>query len=272
MFDMQKVGVAIASLRREADMTQMELADRLGISYQAVSSWERGNTMPDISKLPELAEIFGVSINRLLGQENPIVESAAAGKLEEHLNAVRMVDVQQLEEAAPLLRPRQVQSAAERLPDNLKFSDAADLFPFIGREMVDRLLENLDEKLTINELTAAAPFAGRQTLDRLVCGILEDGAKPTFREIESIIVFLSRSTADQLAGKLLEEGAKPTFREIESIIVFLSRSVVDQLLLQLDEPVTFEMLRRIAPFAGKHTLETLIAGSFSQSAEQSETE
>ena len=39
-------------------MTQMELADRMGISFQVVSNWERGNSMPDISKLPELAEIF----------------------------------------------------------------------------------------------------------------------------------------------------------------------------------------------------------------------
>ena len=65
MFDMQNTGRIIAFLRRDADMTQMELADRLGISYQAVSSWERGSTMPDISKLPELAEIFGVSIDKI---------------------------------------------------------------------------------------------------------------------------------------------------------------------------------------------------------------
>lgn len=44
-------------------MTQMELADKLDISFQAVSNWERGNTMPDISKFPELAEIFHISVD-----------------------------------------------------------------------------------------------------------------------------------------------------------------------------------------------------------------
>ena len=59
-FNMDQIGRKISNLRREQNMTQMELADKLGISFQAVSNWERGNTMPDISKLPELAEIFHV--------------------------------------------------------------------------------------------------------------------------------------------------------------------------------------------------------------------
>lgn len=43
MFNMQKIGNQISSLRKKQNMTQMELADRLGISYQAVSNWERGD-------------------------------------------------------------------------------------------------------------------------------------------------------------------------------------------------------------------------------------
>ena len=42
MFNMQEVGRTISDLRKKNNMTQMELAERLGISYQAVSSWERG--------------------------------------------------------------------------------------------------------------------------------------------------------------------------------------------------------------------------------------
>lgn len=69
MFDMLKVGRNIVRLRGLAGLTQMGLADKLGISYQAVSNWERGNSMPDISKLPQLAEIFGVGIDEILGEE-----------------------------------------------------------------------------------------------------------------------------------------------------------------------------------------------------------
>ncbi len=83
MFDMQKIGKRIVSLRKEKNMTQMELADKLGISFQAVSNWERGNSMPDISKLPELAEIFGVTLDELLGEKSPLIEAAVEDRLEE---------------------------------------------------------------------------------------------------------------------------------------------------------------------------------------------
>ena len=66
MFDVQIVGRKIGKLRKKCNLTQMELADRMGVSYQAVSNWERGSSMPDISKLPELAGIFGVSVDSLL--------------------------------------------------------------------------------------------------------------------------------------------------------------------------------------------------------------
>ena len=67
MFDMQQVGSRISKLRKSIGITQTGLADRLGISFQAVSNWERGVSMPDISKLKELSEIFGVTVDEILG-------------------------------------------------------------------------------------------------------------------------------------------------------------------------------------------------------------
>lgn len=66
MFDLTQVGLYIATRRRDFAMTQMELADRMDVSYQAVSSWERGQTMPDISKLLELAAVLGTTVDGLL--------------------------------------------------------------------------------------------------------------------------------------------------------------------------------------------------------------
>ena len=59
------IGTRIKSLRLTASMTQEQLAQRLGVSAQAVSKWESGTNMPDILLLPELSVIFGVSIDEL---------------------------------------------------------------------------------------------------------------------------------------------------------------------------------------------------------------
>ncbi|MCL2548235.1 MAG: helix-turn-helix domain-containing protein [Symbiobacteriaceae bacterium] len=67
MLEMKEFGKNIARLRRLANMTQMRLAEELQVSFQAVSNWERGLTLPDITKLPELAQLFTVSIDELFG-------------------------------------------------------------------------------------------------------------------------------------------------------------------------------------------------------------
>jgi transcriptional regulator with XRE-family HTH domain len=64
MFDLDE---RVSTLRKKRNLTQSKLAELLSISPQAISSWERGETMPDITKLSELADILGVSVDGLLG-------------------------------------------------------------------------------------------------------------------------------------------------------------------------------------------------------------
>ena len=59
------VGKNIKQLRLHKKMTQSQLAERLGVSSQAVSKWEKDINAPDIALLPEIAKIFGVSIDDL---------------------------------------------------------------------------------------------------------------------------------------------------------------------------------------------------------------
>ena len=65
-----ELGRKIKQLRYKAAMTQEQLAEKLNIGAQSVSKWENGVTMPDISLLPLLAEIFGVSIDDLFDLTN----------------------------------------------------------------------------------------------------------------------------------------------------------------------------------------------------------
>lgn len=55
-----------AEIRKKHQLTQAEVAEKLGVSFQAVSLWERGETMPDIEKVVEIATVFGVTTDWLL--------------------------------------------------------------------------------------------------------------------------------------------------------------------------------------------------------------
>ena len=60
----------LINLRKKAGMSQEDLALKLGVSRQSVSKWEGAQSIPDISKIIELSQIFGVSTDYLLGREN----------------------------------------------------------------------------------------------------------------------------------------------------------------------------------------------------------
>ena len=69
------IGKRIALLRKEKGMTQEDLANAMGVSPQAVSKWENDQTCPDISALPKLSKLLGVTVDELLEgkQELPAV-------------------------------------------------------------------------------------------------------------------------------------------------------------------------------------------------------
>jgi len=67
--DQEKIGKFIAECRKEKGMTQNELAGKLGVTDKAVSKWENGRCMPDISLLRTLTEELGITINELLSGE-----------------------------------------------------------------------------------------------------------------------------------------------------------------------------------------------------------
>jgi len=66
MFNIAKVGAYITILRKSKKMTQGKLAEILGISHQAVSNWERGAALPDITLLLDLANALGTTVDNLL--------------------------------------------------------------------------------------------------------------------------------------------------------------------------------------------------------------
>ena len=72
--DQIKIGKFISSCRKEQEMTQSALAEKLGISDRAVSKWETGKSMPDSGIMLELCELLHINVNELLSGEKIMAE------------------------------------------------------------------------------------------------------------------------------------------------------------------------------------------------------
>lgn len=62
----QTFGATVAALRKERGMTQLDLAEQMGVTDKAVSKWERDLSLPDTASLPKLAETLGVTVDELM--------------------------------------------------------------------------------------------------------------------------------------------------------------------------------------------------------------
>ena len=71
-----KIGEFISSQRKMKNLTQAALAEKLGITDRAVSKWERGKGLPDVSIMLDLCEIFGITVNELLSGEEISMENS----------------------------------------------------------------------------------------------------------------------------------------------------------------------------------------------------
>lgn len=170
MFDMKSIGRKIASLRKEKGFTQMELADRMGVSFQAISNWERGETMPDISKLPALSELFGVSIDTLLGRtrHTRIIENILEGSERD-----KPVTADEFEEIVPILT-----------------SEQADVI------IKEDILEGIEEEdgIDVSQLKKIACHLDEDDLAALSIKILDNGGR-----MGSILPFACYMGEDGLA-------------------------------------------------------------------------
>ena len=78
------IGEFISACRKEKGLTQMQLAEKLNITNRAVSKWETGKSMPDVSLMLDLCDILGITVNELLSGERIIMEDYQK-KAEENL-------------------------------------------------------------------------------------------------------------------------------------------------------------------------------------------
>ena len=82
-----RIGANIAAYRKRDGLTQASLAEKLNYSDKAVSKWERGESVPDVLTLMQLAELFGITVNELVCDPNALPENSDS-KLEKAMTQV----------------------------------------------------------------------------------------------------------------------------------------------------------------------------------------
>ena len=260
MFQMQQVGARIAALRRERDMTQMALADRMGVSHQAVSKWERGDSMPDIAALPQLAQVFGTTVDYLLsGNTPPSREVRIVDDIIEHgvANMSQPVNAEELAHVAPLLKPSQVREAVGSVKA-FDLEQLAGLAPFLDRDLLDELVQKAANASSLEDVAAIAPFVSREVLDKLA----QDTADAhSLEDIAAIAPFVSREVLDKLAQDTADAHS---LEDVAAIAPFVSREVLDELARTAVGEFGLEGIGCLAPFINKSTLRELVLGVLSK--------
>lgn len=244
-------GSKLAEARKAKDMTQMELADKLGISFQAVSSWERGNSMPDISKLPELAQILDITIDELLGKSAPLIDSVIAGNAENYIEE-NDVSVDEIIEAAPIMKPSQTENIAAKMSEKRSLSELDNLFPFLGREVCDELFKKAITEKNYHGIEDIAPFVSRETINE----VLLENVDTDF-PIGDIACFADRKIIGQIALRQCMDGGIRAIND--DILPFIDKGILNDI---ADEAFKGNGLRDfddIAPFVDRDKLCELAA-------------
>ena len=275
MFDTIKVAKRIRDGRNAKNMTQMELADKLGVSFQAVSNWERGASMPDISKLSDLSEILSISISDLLGSEDKSSISVEKVIEKEDLEISELIDV------APIVPPKTIEETVKEKKSKVKVDELVALAPFLSSKALSELVEDLEvedvsslvalapflEEETLStllnkheitdsdDLVAFAPFLDEDELSEIVMNSLEKGCECN---INALSPFLSEECLEEYVMKAISSPSF-SFSSIEGVLPHLDSSVVSSIFTALLEKGEKDNLVSLAPFMDGDDLEGVIS-------------
>lgn len=263
MLDMNKVAKNIKNARTKKNMTQLELADIVGVSYQAVSNWERGNSMPDIGKISDIAKALDMNVTELLGNDNG---TTAVKKVLE--KSPEPLTVDELTDVAPMLPPMELTEEVRKTSEKEQFSLKAivGLAPYLDDEYLDEVasrvddanikdlvslapflsdetMTNISKKIApsnIKDLVALAPFMPEEALDEVVLRVEDD----SFDGVTALAPFLSEESLNSIVDKAIEKG---DVSELTGIACFLERKTlkkVSEFLLKTDDTKSMSKFAR----------------------------
>ncbi|MFE7062803.1 helix-turn-helix transcriptional regulator [Sutcliffiella sp. NPDC057660] len=258
MLNTQLIGSFISSLRKEWDFTQVELADKVNVSHQAVSKWERGESIPDIGTLVELSRIFDTSVDRILeGGENGrariggVVEKLAINEPAAAADLINQgeSDLESFVSIAPIVKGSLMEKVISEV-DGEKFSlqHLIGLAPFLEKETFTQAAEKMHiENVTWKQIRSLAPFVEEMLLQRLVAN---SESSPSIKDVISLAPFI-RTGLDDLVNTV--EVDEVSFEHVKLLAPFLSEDGLFAFIEKTaQEGITLQQFTLIAPFLGKN--------------------
>ena len=189
MFDIRKFGAYISKLRKDADMTQSMLADRLCLTRQTISSYENGDSFPDISILVLISQEFNVTIDDLIKSGEPTATEEIllkAEKAEIPSEIFQNPNIsKEILNIAPLLKPSILDKVAKGLKKHdIDISSLVTLAEYLNDETFLEVLEKADfETLDKNILEKFMPFLDDASKANLFAKIVDGELDYHFLEL-----------------------------------------------------------------------------------------
>lgn len=260
MFDNKKLGGYIQFLRKSCGLTQSMMAQSLGVSPQAVSNWERGESMPDIALLSSIARELGTTVDRILAAAEDFNPDGGSDQ-EPYYNrpdagAAAAGSGGQPEPDSP------AKDNDEEKPSGDDGCASEFSFEEVGREIknaVSEILSGLPEQLT--SIAPVVKDSVKGALDS-IGDVLEDvGTAISEAQGEIREAMEKRKSAD---GKLFfhlniaGDERNRQWKDILSIAPYASPEMLDRLVRNLDPVTDHKKIVSIAPFVATKTLDYLV--------------
>ena len=244
MFDTKLVGKKIAALRKAKDMTQMELADKMFVSYQAVSNWERGNTMPDISKLMELSQILGVDVQELLGSEK---ETTIVNKI---IDQSEDINLEEVAEVVELLKPSQVEEVVGKATEEeYQIETLIALAPHLNSKRLFQMIEKTRIK-DLSQIIPLAPFLESDQLARIINH--QHDLTGSFDKLIALAPFMDEKDLGNFAEKMFHSENDAQY--LNSLAPFMDEKSLGKIIQLMNTEQKERYLFDLAPFVDEKVL------------------
>ncbi|MDY0276776.1 MAG: helix-turn-helix domain-containing protein [Acholeplasma sp.] len=244
MFNMLEIGKRIAKLRKEKNMTQVELADKLGISYQAVSNWERGDSMPDIAKLSDLSLIFDVTIDEILGNKRQAkIINQIINEEEVIINDIEKED---LEELLPIVKPEQFKKSFNDFK-GISFEQLLMLAPFLNEEEIDEIVRDYFDEVELEKLIALAPFMSEKTISEVFLKNANNKDEVSIGLMAGLAPFVSEEVLDEVFEKVVN-SENVSVGSLASLAPFVSSKTLGKAVKMLYKKQGVKSIVALLPF------------------------